>query len=133
LRVLFDTNVLFAAFASEGLCLESVEKGAGQCQIVTSDHLLDELTQALSRKLKLGPAARAAISELRSLCELVQPPPFPKPVCRDRDDDAVLAAAVAGGVEIIVTGDDDLLTLRSYQGIRIISPRRFLQLLEERH
>jgi predicted nucleic acid-binding protein len=44
-----------------------------------------------------------------------------------------VAAALTGGVELIVTGDDDLLTLRSYEGIRILSPRRFLQLLEERH
>lgn len=132
MRVLFDTNVLFAAFASEGLCLEAVETGAGRCQLVTSAHLLDELTRLLSEKLKLGPASCAAPSDLRNICELVDSAPLPHPVCRERDDDAVLAAAVTGGVDIIVTGDDDLLTLRSIQSIGILTPRRFIQLLEER-
>ncbi len=100
--------------------------------MVTSKHLLDELTGALDRKLKLGPSSRAALVELRRLCEIVRPAPLPEPFCRDRSDDHVLAAALAGRVDILVTGDDDLLTLRSFRGIRIVSPRKFLEILEGR-
>ena len=39
-------------------------------------------------------------------CEFVKPHPLPKRVCRDKSDDAVLAAAVAGKADVIVTGDD---------------------------
>ena len=130
MRVLFDTNVLFAALATQGLCLEAVETGAQRCTVVTSEHLLEELTRALDRKLKLGPSSRAALVELRRLCEVVRPAPLSERVCRDRSDDHVLAAALAGKVDVVVTGDDDLLTLRSFRGISIVSPRKFLQSLE---
>jgi uncharacterized protein len=48
-------------------------------------------------------------------------------VSRDPDDDAILAAALEGCADYIVTGDQDLLTIGDYQGIRIIIPRAFLQ------
>jgi len=47
-------------------------------------------------------------------------------VCRDPDDDWVLATAVAGDAEAIVSGDADLLTLSRYSGIEILSPRQFV-------
>ena len=53
-----------------------------------------------------------------------------KTVCRDPDDDPVRATAVGAGATTIVTGDDDLLVLKSYSGIEICSPRRFLEQLD---
>jgi predicted nucleic acid-binding protein len=55
---------------------------------------------------------------------------LPKPVCRDPDDDLVLVTAVGAGATMIVTGDDDLLVLRSYSGIEIMTPRRFVEQLD---
>jgi predicted nucleic acid-binding protein len=52
------------------------------------------------------------------------------PVSRDPDDDHVLAAAVVGEADCIVTGDKDLLVLDPYEGIRIVTPREFLDVLE---
>ena len=49
-----------------------------------------------------------------------------KPVCRDSDDDNILAAAVGGSCDCIITGDEDLLVLKAYEGIDILSPRDFL-------
>ena len=129
MRVLFDTNVLFAALATQGLCLEAVEEGTQGCEVVTSTDLLNELTRVLRQKLKLGAAARAAVAEYRRLCEVVEPEPLPERICRDRNDDQVLAAALAGAADVIVTGDEDLLVLREFQGTRILTPRRFLELM----
>jgi predicted nucleic acid-binding protein len=56
---------------------------------------------------------------------LVEPDPLSERVCRDPDDDVVLATALAGGCRCIVTGDRDLLVLGEYQGIVIVSPRDF--------
>lgn len=53
------------------------------------------------------------------------------PVTRDPSDDQVIACAVAARAEYLVTGDDDMLVVAEYQGIRIISPRQFLDLLED--
>jgi len=46
-------------------------------------------------------------------------------VCRDADDDRVLAAAIAGGVRCIITGDKHLPTLEEHRGIRILPPDGF--------
>jgi predicted nucleic acid-binding protein len=48
-------------------------------------------------------------------------------VCRDKDDDAVLALAVAAKVNIVISGDDDLLCLASFEGIPILTPAQGLQ------
>jgi predicted nucleic acid-binding protein len=49
-----------------------------------------------------------------------------KNICRDPNDDMVLECAVRAGAKAIVTGDKDLLTLGEYEGIRIVTPRTFL-------
>ncbi len=62
------------------------------------------------------------VQVLRRLTEAIEPPPLPQPVCRDADDDAVLAVAIAGQTNFIVSGDDDLLSLKDYRDIPIITP-----------
>jgi uncharacterized protein len=47
-------------------------------------------------------------------------------VCRDPDDDMVLECAVNAEAQFIVTGDNDILALGSFRGIRIVTPRTFL-------
>lgn len=61
------------------------------------------------------------------LLPLLEPPPLPAPVCRDPDDDEVLALALAAQVDLIVSGDDDLLALQVFEGIPIPSPAQALQ------
>jgi predicted nucleic acid-binding protein len=51
-------------------------------------------------------------------------------VCRDPDDNRILETAVIGGCDLIVSGDSDLLTLGSYQDIRIMRPADFLEFVE---
>ena len=57
---------------------------------------------------------------------LAAPPPDIGPVCRDPNDDHVIATAVAVNAEVIVTGDKDLLALSRYQSIRVLIARTFL-------
>lgn len=51
-------------------------------------------------------------------------------ICRDPKNDMVIECAVIAGADLIVTGDKDLLTVKTYEGIRVLTPREFLQLLE---
>ena len=53
------------------------------------------------------------------------PDALEQPTCRDRDDDVVLATARAGECAAIVTGDQDLLILDPFQGIRVLAPSGF--------
>jgi len=70
------------------------------------------------------------VVEVRELTEVIAPPPLEQPVCRDPDDDAVLALGVAANVDLIVSGDKDLLTLKSFQGIAIVTPAEALRLID---
>jgi putative PIN family toxin of toxin-antitoxin system len=58
----------------------------------------------------------------------VRPLKLDKPVCRDPDDDVVIATALAAHARAIITGDKDLLVLKQHAGVRMITPRQFLEL-----
>jgi putative PIN family toxin of toxin-antitoxin system len=94
--------------------------------VVASAFILEEFRRNLVKKFgATGPDASAAADLLRSRFTLVDPKPLEAPACRDPDDDVVLATAVAGSSELLVTGDRDLLDLRSYGQLRIVSPGDF--------
>ena len=61
------------------------------------------------------------------MAEVIDPPPLAQPVCRDKDDDAVLALALAAHADIVISGDDDLLCLNPFEGIPILMPAQALQ------
>lgn len=129
MRVLFDSNVLFAALSVRGFCQEVVEEAVALVTIIWSPVLQRELVAALRKKNLFSKTALTAIASFAALCEMHVPVPLPKRVSRDADDDIVLSVAVAGKANLIITGDDDLLVLKKYDGIRIVSPRQFLELL----
>ena len=83
----------------------------------------------IARKYRISPADRQALLDLLRR-EAVFLPVEPAPgVCRDPDDDYLLGCAAAGGVEYLVTGDDDLMSLGHYRGVAIVDARHFLALL----
>lgn len=95
--------------------------------------MLDELEGVLTRDAaaqeRYGYTPEAA-GAYRTLVEaqavLVDPkPPFPQ-VPRDPDDDLIVATALAANADLLVTGDNDLLILGEHEGVRILTPRRFL-------
>jgi putative PIN family toxin of toxin-antitoxin system len=131
-RVVFDTNVLYSALTAKGFCEEIVDEAAGPCSIVWSKPLQQELESLLARRHKIGPATRLALEAYADVCEFVEPRPLPSRVCRHKDDDVVLATALAGKARVIVTGNKDLLALKRFRGIRILLPRQFLEFLDRR-
>jgi putative PIN family toxin of toxin-antitoxin system len=128
--VVLDTNVLAAALVAEGLCREAVHRVIRMRAVATSRPLLDELDATLRRKFKVTPATAAFLKAFRQLVRVVEPVALDRQICRDPDDDIVLATAVAAGATVIVTGDDDLLVLGTYADIAIVSPRRLLEMLD---
>lgn len=133
MRILFDTNVLVSAFTLHGLCHQAYERTLLRVQILTAPRLLDELRRSLVVKMGIEAGLADEIrDELKTELEIVEPQALPKSVCRDKDDDWVLATALAGRAEIIVSGDKDLLTLKEFHGIKILSPRQFVELINAR-
>ena len=125
MRIVLDTNVLLAAFATRGLC-EALLAGCLEAhEIVTSRYILEELQGHLAGKFGM-PArfARDLVTFLREQSDVVEPSDVPIAACRDPADAPVLGTAVSGRADLLVTGDADLLVLRRYAGILIVTPRQ---------
>jgi len=130
LKIVLDTNVLVAALVADGLCRDLVQRRVRAHELCPSEALLKELAAILRRKFKVTAAEVPWLEEYRRRATLCRPIPLSAPVCRDPDDDLVLATALAAPAGVIVTGDVDLLSLRHHAGIAILSPRQFLEHLD---
>ena len=132
MRILFDTNVLIAAFIHNGRCYELVLTAReNHHEIYYTSFIIKELKDVLSRKFRLSEQAINAVLKViknflkkgTSAKEIIDP------ACRDHKDDQVLADALINKIDLIITGDKDLLTLHSYKGIKILSPQESLELI----
>jgi putative PIN family toxin of toxin-antitoxin system len=128
--VVLDTNVMVAALATNGLCHEVLHRAIRFRILATSEQLLRELEDTLRDKFGMSPPTAAFLTAFRAATRLVDPEPLPTPVCRDRDDDLVLATAMAAGADMVVTGDQDLLVLKAYRRVAIVTPRAFIEALD---
>ncbi len=126
MKIVLDTNVLIAAFIAHGVCHDLLEHCVRWHTLITSEWILGEFSENLRRKFKYtAREAEEAIALLRSGMQIVTPENLEIPVCRDQDDDMVLGTAIAGQASCIVTGDKDLLILRRFRSIDIVSPSDF--------
>jgi putative PIN family toxin of toxin-antitoxin system len=122
-----DTNVLLAAFLSRGACHDLFEHAQQHHhQIVLSAFILEEFSFKLAGKFRVpGPVIDAATQLLTATAERVVPMPLAAPVCRDQDDDWILATALAGACRCLVTGDKDLLAIGEHDGCKVLAPATF--------
>lgn len=124
MRIVLDTNVLLAAFGTRGLCEALFAACLEGHEVVTSEHILEELRRHLGRAFRMpGPQADEIVAFVRESSELVVPARVPAKACRDPDDLPVLGTAVAGQADLLVTGDRDLLALGRHAGVPIVTPR----------
>ena len=131
MKVYLDTNVFVSAFATRGLCADLFQVVIADHQLVVGETVLVELRRILSRKLRMAPGLIDEVEAfLRSQGEVVRDPPPVALNIRDPADRVVLAEAVAGGVEVLVTGDTDLLSVAAGAPLPIVAPRAFWELLK---
>jgi putative PIN family toxin of toxin-antitoxin system len=133
-RLVIDTNVLVSALlVGASLSAHLIELWReGRFDLLTSAEQLDELmrvTRYPKIRERLAPAlAGRLINELRETAVPVKPLPVVT-ICDDPYDNYLLAMSAAGGADFLVTGDKrDLLSLKLYEGARIITVREFLTL-----
>ncbi|MEK0445673.1 MAG: hypothetical protein RLZZ399_994 [Verrucomicrobiota bacterium] len=130
MRIVFDTNVLFAAFLAHGVCAGLYEECLLRGRIVVSLFILEELREKLLAAAKLSlMEVEEVIDAVCADAEIVETQPLATPVCRDADDNWILATTFAAKADALVTGDKDLLVLERHEGIPILTPRDCLAFL----
>lgn len=134
MRAVIDTNVFLSGLLWHGVTHELLVRVRDSALgFVSSPALLAEMGNATSRPKFESILTRAyilrdrAIAEIRKLAEVIDPPPLPEPVCRYSDDDSVLTLALAARVDMIVSGDADLLAIGMFQGIPVLTPAQALE------
>ncbi len=132
MKLVIDSNVIIAAFAARGLCSALFEMCIEKYTVIVSDHILTEIEKAFLRKLKMSKhAVGEIISFLKEFCIIGTYTPLHTHVSRDHDDDKILALAVTNEADYIVTGDQDLLVLKKYGAVKIITPREFWHIVKK--
>ena len=132
MRIVADTNLLIASIFWDGPPYKIVQRALdGLVQIVASQMILNEV-----RKVLTDPREKFQLSEqeiddiiqgILLYVTVVEPKTFLS-VVRDPKDDPIIACAIDARAEFIVTRDNDLLDLKEYCGIKIITPEEFLQI-----
>jgi len=123
-----DTNVLVAAVITEGICARILRRAKNsEFELAVCPFILTEMETVLTRKFS---ASKREVSETVALVReaatfIVERVEAVQGICRDPDDDNILACALAAKSEYLVTGDDDLLIVRRFHSTQIIPPRAF--------
>lgn len=140
MRVVVDTNTLISALLWQGTPyrLLVVLRETDGIDLFTSPALLAELSDVLarphlaSRFQRINKTAEGLVDEIASAFVVLRVVPLSQPVCRDPDDDEVLACAIGAQADFIVSGDADLLSLEVHSGIRILTAAQALAVIEEK-
>lgn len=131
MKIFLDTNVLVSAYATRGLCADVLRVVLAEHELITAEVVLEELERILTTKIRLPADAVAEIvSSLREYPVEPRPSATGDLEVRDPDDVWVLASALAAGVEVLVSGDPDLLELAGMvTGLQITNPRGLWSML----
>jgi putative PIN family toxin of toxin-antitoxin system len=143
LRALFDANLLISFLINPDPSRSAVaalfhEAESKSFTLIVPIEAYDEAALVVATKPWLS--ARVTVADLAKLAEFLDPivehiPALtepPTPVSRDPRDDYLLAQGIQNGVNVIVTRDNDLLSLDDPEGVRILDPPTFLAFLRAR-
>jgi len=132
-RVFLDTNVLVSAVAARGLCAEVPQLVLAEHELVVGERVLGELRKVLRQKIGLEAETIDEVEAfLRGYAQVVRSHHRPTVPLRDVADGYVLAEAVEAGVDVVVTGDGDLLDAAAIAPFPIVTPRGLWNLLRGR-
>jgi putative PIN family toxin of toxin-antitoxin system len=126
MKVFLDTNVIVSAVTTRGLCADVLRAVLADHELVTSLKVLQEIKRILRSKFSVPDELineyLGLIGEEALLAESVVELSLP---IKDKDDIEIVSAAVAAHVQVLVTGDREVQTIKSIEGTRILSPRAF--------
>lgn len=126
MKIVLDTNVLLSSYLFQGYTAEVFDHVWLNHEIILSEWILAEFREVCSRKFKIKEIEILEIlNHLRAGSKVYQPKGVPPNICPDPDDDNILHIAEFSKADWILSGDSDLLKLKQFQKIEIISPREY--------
>ena len=136
-RVVLDTNLLVSYLITHRPPIATLIDHHLLRQhfiLVTAPELLAELDRVLAypklQRYYSEEDRTQFVALIMAVSEVVDLPEAIPRIGQDPDDDRVIACAVAGAAELIISGDHDLLALHQVGGIDILSAAQFLEMLE---
>ena len=132
MKVVLDTNVIIASFATRGLCHAVFDLCLDRFEIVISSFLIKEVETNLARKLKLPHKLIREITEfLSEEAKTIEIDDIPRDVCKDPADARVLALVQKSEASYLITGDKELLAIKKIGSSKILSPRQFWETVKK--
>lgn len=129
MRVLVDTNVIVSGLIAKGACFEILEDLVYSHTPLITPYVLTECHEALLHKFHLSkPTVKSLLYVVERYFHKGESSTKPLNVCRDPDDNQIFADALINKVDIILSGDKDLLSIERYEQIRIVSPKDYWKL-----
>jgi len=133
MRVLLDTNVIVSAVTTRGLCADVFRAVLSDHELVTCPKVLQEVGRILHAKFSVPDSIISEYLELiRQDAILAEGKETPDVQLKDVDDLEIIAAAITGKADFLVTGDRELQGIRRVRKLRIVSPRAFWEELTAR-
>lgn len=130
MKVALDTNVLVSAVATRGLCADVLQVTLAEHELVLGKTVLRELRRVLRQQIRMSAdMAEEVATFLRRHAVIVADAPPLRLRLRDRSDVPVVAEAMAGEAEVLVTGDRDLHAAPAAMPLPILTPREFWERL----
>lgn len=132
MKVALDTNILVSAIATRGLCADIFNLVLAEHKLVVGTTVLSELKRVLRQKIRVPASIIKEVDALLCREAIIAGKTKALTIAiRDKSDIAVLSEAVAGGADILVTGDRDLIEIAKESPIPILTPRGFWEKLRE--
>ncbi|MBI2675361.1 MAG: putative toxin-antitoxin system toxin component, PIN family [Candidatus Aenigmarchaeota archaeon] len=126
-RAVLDTNIIISSIFWKGKPYEVVRRGIlGEFKIVISPEILDEVAEKLRNKFQLPEEAIQELMDILLTYSHVVQPSSKFDVVRDKSDNKIIECAFDGQANYIVTGDPDLLALKEFRWIKIVTAKEFL-------
>jgi putative PIN family toxin of toxin-antitoxin system len=131
MKVMPDTNVLASAVATRGLCADVLREVLAEHELLVCPQILSELQRVLQDKFAVP---RQLVNDFIELVRRDSIHCIPGKLqairFRDKEDLGILAAAIAGGADVLVTGDKEIQGIGAAGGVKIMSPRDFWEELK---
>lgn len=131
MRVLLDTNVIVSAVTTRGLCTDVFRAVLSDHDLVICGKVLDEVRRILRSKFSVPAELVSEYIELLSHETIMaEPKGRPAVAATDRDDVEIVAAEIAAGFQVLVTGDAELQRIKRVQRVKLLPPRAFWEELK---